>query len=57
MPWCIDAIPYYDYMLEDSQRAVMLAGGQGIPVMLPHIERMIWHKLYSSADKTRWVDK
>jgi hypothetical protein len=57
MPWCIDAIPYYDYMLEDSQRAVMLAGGQCIPVMLPHIERMIWHKLYSSADKTRWVDK
>jgi hypothetical protein len=57
LEWHAQAIPYYDYMLEDSQRAVMLAGGHCIPVMLPQAERMIWHKLYSSTDKTRFVDK
>jgi hypothetical protein len=31
----------------------MLAGGHCVPIMLPDVERVIWHKLYSSADRAR----
>ena len=57
LEWHAQAIPHYDYMLQDSQKAAMLAGGHCIPIMLPRVERMIWHKLYSSADRTRAADK
>jgi len=57
LEWHAQAIPYYDYMLEDSQKAAMLAGGQCIPITLPQVERMIWHKLYSSTISTRGSDK
>jgi hypothetical protein len=57
LEWHAQAVPYYDYMLEDSQKAVMLAGGCCIPIRLPRIERMIWHKLYSSTDGPRIADK
>jgi hypothetical protein len=57
LEWYAQTIPYYDYMLEDSQKAAMLAGGQCIPIMLPRVERMIWHKLYSSTIRTRPADK
>ena len=57
MEWHAQTIPYFDYMLEDSRRAVLLAGGQCIPVSLPRAERMIWHKLHSSMDATRAPDK
>lgn len=57
LEWHAQTIPYYDYMLEDSQRAVLLAGGQCIPVSLPRAERMIWHKLHSSTDAARTADK
>ena len=50
-------VPYYDYMLEDSQKAVMLAGGCCIPIRLPRLDRMIWHKLHSSIDGNRMADK
>lgn len=57
LEWHAQTIPHYDYMLEDSQQAVMLAGGQCITVSLPRAERMIWHKLHSSVDATRVADK
>src|SRR5260370_21678593 len=44
-------IPFYDYLLEDSRAAVMLDGGHCIPIMLPEVTRMIWHKLYSSTHR------
>ncbi len=49
LEWHAQSIPYYDYLLENSRPAAMLAGGHCIPVMLPEATRMIWHKLYSSA--------
>lgn len=57
LEWHAQTIPYYDYLLQDSQRAVMLAGGHCIPVSLPSAQRMVWHKLYSSTDAARSSDK
>jgi hypothetical protein len=44
-------------LLEDSRQAAILAGGHCIPVVLPNIERMIWHKLYSSTKRTHEPEK
>jgi hypothetical protein len=57
LQWHAQAIPNYGYMLEDSQNGAMLAGGHCIPIMLPRMERMIWHKLYSSTQRTGAADK
>jgi hypothetical protein len=51
LEWHAQAIPFYDYLLEDSHRAAMLAGGHCIPVLLPDMPRMLWHKLYSSTHR------
>jgi hypothetical protein len=53
LDWHAQAIPHYDYLLEGGRTAVMLAGRHCIPVMLPEVTRMIWHKLYSSAHRTQ----
>jgi hypothetical protein len=55
--WQAQMMPHYDYLLEDSQEAAVLAGGQCIPVRLPSPERIVWHKLFSSTDRTRLADK
>lgn len=52
LEWHAQSIPHYDYLLEGGRRAAMLAGGHCIPVMLPELTRMIWHKLYSSARRS-----
>jgi hypothetical protein len=57
LEWHAQAIPYYDYLLDDSQTAAMLAGGHCIPIQLPRVERMIWHKVYSSSQRTGSADK
>jgi hypothetical protein len=57
LAWHAQTIPYYDYLLEDSRQAAILAGGHCIPVVLPNIERMIWHKLYSSTQRTHEPEK
>jgi hypothetical protein len=49
LEWHARTIPFYDYLLEGSRAAAALAGGHCIPVMLPHVARMIWHNLYSST--------
>jgi hypothetical protein len=49
--WHAQTIPFYDYLLEDSRPAAILAGGHCVPIMLPEVTRMIWHKLYSSAHR------
>ncbi len=51
LDWHAQTVPFYDYMLEDSEHAAMLAGGQCIPVRLPQAARMVWHKLYSSTQR------
>jgi len=53
LEWHAQAIPFYDYLLEDSRAAAMLAGGHCIPIRLPEVTRMIWHKLYSSTNRTQ----
>jgi hypothetical protein len=57
LEWHAQAIPHYGYMLDGSQKGAMLAGGHCIPIMLPQPERMIWHKLYSSTQRTGAADK
>ena len=57
LEWQAQAIPHYDYMLDDNQKAVMLAGGHCIPIVLPRAERMIWHKLFASTERTGAADK
>jgi hypothetical protein len=53
LDWHAQAIPHYDYLLEDPVSSAMLAGGHCIPIRLPHAERLLWHKIYSS---TRRID-
>jgi hypothetical protein len=49
--WHAQTIPFYDYLLEDSRPAAILAGGHCVHIMLPEVTRIIWHKLYSSAHR------
>ena len=51
MDWAAQAIPYYDYLLKNPESGAMLAGGHCIPVLLPQAARMVWHKLYASANR------
>jgi hypothetical protein len=53
LDWQAQAFPFYDYLLEGNRPAAMLAGGHCIPIMLPEVTRMIWHKLYSSTHRTK----
>jgi hypothetical protein len=49
LEWHALAIPFYDYLLEGSRDAGILAGGHCVPAMLPDVTRMIWYKLYAST--------
>jgi hypothetical protein len=57
LDWHAQTVPHYDYLLENSRQAAILAGGHCIPLALPSIERMIWHKLYSSTTRTHEPEK
>ena len=47
--WHASTIPFYEYLLEGSRDAGILAGGHCIPAMLPDVSRMIWFTLYAST--------
>jgi hypothetical protein len=49
LEWHALAIPFYDYLLEGSRDAGILAGGHCVPAMLPDVPRMIWYKLYAGT--------
>jgi hypothetical protein len=49
LEWHALAIPFYDYLLEGSRPAAILAGGHCIPAALPDVTRIIWYKLHSST--------
>jgi hypothetical protein len=51
LDWPAQTIPFYDYLLEDAHSAAMLAGGHCIPIKLPNVRHMVWHKLYSSMQR------
>jgi hypothetical protein len=53
--WHASAIPFYDYLLEGSRDAGILAGGHCVPARLPEVTRMIWYKLYASTRHGRDV--
>lgn len=57
LDWHAQTVPHYDYLLENSRQAAILAGGHCVPVALPSIERMIWHKLYASTARTHEPEK
>ncbi len=57
LQWCAQAIPFYDYLLDDPAPAAMLAGGHCIPVRLPQAARLVWHKLYASAQRAGFPEK
>jgi hypothetical protein len=52
LDWHAQTVPHYDYMLQQSEPAALLAGGQCVPVRLPQPARMVWHKLYSSTQRS-----
>lgn len=57
LEWCAQAVPFYDYLLEDPEPAAILAGGHCIPVKLPQAARFVWHKLYASTQRRGFQEK
>ncbi len=53
LDWHAQTIPYYEYLLDAPKPSVMLAGGHCIPILLPDVSRMLWHKLYASTHRTQ----
>ena len=51
LQWAAQAVPHYDYLLDDPEEGTMLAGWQCIPVRLPQPGRFVWHKLYASLHR------
>jgi hypothetical protein len=52
LQWHAQAVPYYDYLLRETRQVGVLAGGHCVPVNAPAPERLVWHKLYSSARRS-----
>jgi hypothetical protein len=50
--WHAQTIPHYDYLLEHPAHSAMLAGGHCIPIKLPDLARLLWHKIYSSTRRS-----
>ncbi|MEO8807444.1 MAG: GSU2403 family nucleotidyltransferase fold protein, partial [Burkholderiaceae bacterium] len=57
LTWHAQTMPFYAYLLEEPQKAAVLAGGHCVPVMLPSAQRFVWHKLYSSAARRSFPEK
>jgi len=57
LEWHAQAVPYYDYLLDDPEPAAMLAGGHCIRVRLPQAARFVWHKLYASTQRSGFPEK
>jgi hypothetical protein len=55
--WHAQTVPYFDDLLSQAQQAAVLAGGHCVPVLLPRPERLVWHKLYSSAARRSFPEK
>jgi hypothetical protein len=52
LQWHAQTVPHYDYLLEEPRQVALLAGGHCVPVQAPAPERLVWHKLYSSASRS-----
>ena len=49
LEWHAQGVPHYDWLLDAPAWVTALAGGHCVPVRAPAVERLVWHKLYSSA--------
>jgi hypothetical protein len=50
-------VPFYDYLLDETEPGAMLAGNQCIPIRLPQAARFVWHKFYSSTQRCGFPEK
>ena len=57
LQWHAQTVPFYDYLLSESREACALAGGHCVPVKLPAPERLLWHKVYSSTNRSGSPEK
>ena len=57
LAWHAQAVPHYDYLLDEAEPAASLAGGHCIPVRLPQAARFVWHKLYASSQRKGFPEK
>lgn len=57
LTWAAQAVPHYDYLLEDPEPAAFLGGGHCIPLRLPQAARLVWHKLYASTRRHGFPEK
>lgn len=57
LQWHAQTVKHYDYLLEDTREAALMAGSHCVPVRLPAVERFIWHKLYSGAVRRNFPEK
>jgi hypothetical protein len=57
LDWAAQAVPHYQYLLEKTEPAALLAGGHCVPVRLPQPARLVWHKLYSSTQRKGFREK
>jgi hypothetical protein len=55
--WHAQTVPFYDYLLSEPRGACALAGGHCVPVKLPAPERLLWHKVYASANRSGALEK
>jgi hypothetical protein len=52
LQWHAQTVPHYDYLLDKPRPVALLAGGHCVPVVAPAPERLVWHKLYASANRS-----
>lgn len=57
LAWAAQTIPHFDFLLDHPEPGAVLAGGHCIPVRLPQAARFVWHKLYSSTQRTGFPEK
>jgi hypothetical protein len=57
LDWVAQAVPHYQYLLDEPEPAALLAGGHCVPVRLPQPARMVWHKLYCSTQRRGFREK
>ncbi len=57
LDWAAQAVPHYDYLLDNPEPGALLAGGHCIPVRLPQPARFVWHKFYASTRRSGFPEK
>src|SRR5574343_752330 len=57
LDWAAQAVPFYDYLLDNPEPGSLLAGGQCIPVRVPPAGRLVWHQLYASTQRSGFPEK